>query len=97
VLVMPFMRAPSAAVSVTTAIGDAEAARPTSPTDGPASIRIERDKADPFDALLALGASTYKERVATLRVEIQKLEARGIVGKKVYSKARKDFVVPAGA
>jgi hypothetical protein len=54
-------------------------------------------KADPFDALLSLGAATYKERVATLRQEIQKLEARGIVGKKVFSKAAKDFVVPAGA
>jgi len=60
-------------------------------------IRAALGKADPFDALLALGASTYKERVATLRAEIQKLEARGIVGKKVYSRARKDFVVPAGA
>ena len=54
-------------------------------------------KADPFDALLALGAANYKERVATLRQEIQKLEVRGIVGKKVFSKAAKDFVVPAGA
>jgi hypothetical protein len=61
------------------------------------TIRAALHKADPFDALLALGASTYKERVATLRAEIQKLEARGIVGNKVYSKARKDFVVPAGA
>ena len=61
------------------------------------AIRAALGKADPFDALLALGASTYKERVATLRAEIQKLEARGIVGKKVYSKAAKDFVVPAGA
>ena len=61
------------------------------------AIRAALGKADPFDALLALGASTYKERVATLRAEIQKLEARGIVGKKVYSKAGKDFVVPAGA
>jgi uncharacterized small protein (DUF1192 family) len=60
-------------------------------------IRAALGKADPFDALLALGASTYKERVATLRAEIQKLEARGMVGKKVYSKAGKDFVIPAGA
>jgi len=60
-------------------------------------IRAALGKADPFDALLALGASTYKERVATLRAEIQKLEARGIVGKRVYSKAGKDFVVPSGA
>ena len=54
-------------------------------------------KADPFDALLSLGAEKYRERVATLRLEIQKLEARGIVGKKVFSKAAKDFVVPSGA
>ena len=60
-------------------------------------IRAALDKADPFDALLALGASTYKDRVATLRAEIQKLEVRGIVGKKVYNSARKDFIVPAGA
>jgi uncharacterized small protein (DUF1192 family) len=60
-------------------------------------IRAALGKADPFDALLALGASTYRERLATLRGEIQKLEARGIVGKKVYSRAAKDFVVPAGA
>jgi hypothetical protein len=62
-----------------------------------AQIAAALGKADPFDALLALGGTTYKERVATLRQEIQKLEARGIVGKKVFSKAAKDFVVPAGA
>ena len=62
-----------------------------------AQITVALGKADPFDALLALGSATYKERVATLRQEIQKLEARGIVGKKVFSKAAKDFVVPAGA
>ena len=59
-------------------------------------IRAALGKADPFDALLALGAFSYKERVATLRAEIQKLEARGMVGRKVYRKAAKDFVIPAG-
>ncbi|MEO7189618.1 MAG: hypothetical protein ABI051_01030 [Vicinamibacterales bacterium] len=62
-----------------------------------AAIQAALEKADPFDALLALGASTYKERVGTLRQEIQKLEARGLVGTKVFSTAAKDFVVPAGA
>jgi len=62
-----------------------------------AQITAALGKADPFDALLALGGATYKERVATLRQEIQKLEVRGIVGKKVFSKAAKDFAVPAGA
>jgi len=61
------------------------------------AIRVALGKADPFDALLALGASTYKERVATLRAEIQKLEGRGIVGKRVFSKAAKDFAIPSGA
>jgi hypothetical protein len=61
------------------------------------AIRSALGKADPLDALLALGASNYRERVATLRAEIQKLEARGIVGRKVYSKAQKEFVVPPGA
>jgi uncharacterized small protein (DUF1192 family) len=62
-----------------------------------AQIGAALGKADPFDALLSLGAATYRERVATLRQEIQKLEARGIVGKKVFSKSAKDFVVPVGA
>ena len=43
VLVMPYMRAPSAAVSVTTAVADEEVAAPPAPTGGPVSVRIERD------------------------------------------------------
>jgi uncharacterized small protein (DUF1192 family) len=61
------------------------------------AIRTALAAADPFDALLGLGASTYKERVATLRAEIQKLEAQGRVGRKVYDQAAGDFVVPPGA
>jgi uncharacterized small protein (DUF1192 family) len=60
-------------------------------------IRTALQKADPFDALLALGASNYRERIATLRQEIQKLEVQGLVGRKVYSRAAGDFVVPSGA
>ena len=62
-----------------------------------ARITTALGSSDPFDALLSLGAETYKERVATLRQEIQKLEARGLVGRKVFSKAAKNFVVPSGA
>jgi hypothetical protein len=61
-----------------------------------ARITTALGSADPFDALLSLGAATYKERVSTLRQEIQKLEARGKVGHKVFSKAARDFVVPTG-
>lgn len=60
------------------------------------AIRTALAAADPFDALLALGASAYKERVATLRAEIQKLEVQGRVGRKVYDQAAGDFVVPPG-
>jgi hypothetical protein len=62
-----------------------------------AQIGAALSKADPFDALLSLGAITYKERVATLRQEIQKLEAIGMIGRKVFSRTAKDFVVPRGA
>jgi hypothetical protein len=62
-----------------------------------AQIGAALSKADPFDALLLLGAITYKERVATLRLEIQKLEANGLIGRRVFSRAAKDFVIPRGA
>ena len=61
-----------------------------------ARITTALGSSDPFDALLSLGAESYRERVATLRQEIQKLEASGRVGHKVFSKAAKDFVVPSG-
>lgn len=62
-----------------------------------ARITTALGSSDPFDALLSLGAATYRERVSTLRQEIQKLEVNGRVGRKVFSKAAKDFIVPTGA
>lgn len=59
-------------------------------------IRDALASADPFDALLSLGASRYRERVATLRAGIQTLEARGTVGRKVYDSEARGFVVPLG-
>jgi hypothetical protein len=52
---------------------------------------------DPFDALLSLGASQYRERVATLRAGIRDLEALGRVGTKVFDASSGGFVVPDGA
>jgi hypothetical protein len=52
--------------------------------------------ADPFDALLAIGAGSYAERVATLRAGIRDLEVQGRVGQKVYDTASHSFVVPVG-
>jgi hypothetical protein len=52
---------------------------------------------DPFDALLNLGASTYHQRIATLRAGIRDLEALGKVGRKVFDAARGDFVDAAEA
>jgi hypothetical protein len=52
---------------------------------------------DPFDALLAIGASQYRERISTLRAGIKDLEAAGRVGRKVYDQQARDFVVPTGA
>jgi hypothetical protein len=51
---------------------------------------------DPFDALLSIRASEYGERIATLRAGIKDLEMRDKVGRKVYSRAAGDFVVPLG-
>lgn len=52
---------------------------------------------DPFDTLLGLGASTYRERIATVRAGIRGLEERGKVGRQVYDRATGEFVVPGGA
>jgi hypothetical protein len=52
---------------------------------------------DPFDALLAIGASQYRERIATLRAGIKDLEAAGRVGRNVYDAESDRFVVPSGA
>lgn len=61
------------------------------------SIKERLASHDPFESLLGLGASTYKERIATLRAEIRTLEELGKVGTKVYDKGANDFVVPDGA
>jgi hypothetical protein len=64
---------------------------------GFASIKKALAAADPFDSLLGLGASSYAERIATLRAEIRGLEEDGRVGRKVYDRRAADFVVPRGA
>jgi hypothetical protein len=60
-----------------------------------AAIRAALAADDPFDALLAIGASTYRDRVSTLRAGIRDLEAEGRVGRKVYDAAAGDFVAPS--
>jgi hypothetical protein len=51
----------------------------------------------PFDALLALKAEQYRNRIATLRAAIRDLEAAGRVGRRVYSADENAFVEPEGA
>ena len=64
---------------------------------GYASIGTALAANDPFDALLSLGASQYRERVSTLRAGIRDLEASGKVGARVFDAASGEFVVPGGA
>ena len=64
---------------------------------GYAAIRTALAADDPFDALLSLGASQYRERVATLRAGIRDLEASGKVGAKVFDASSGEFVAPGGA
>jgi N-acetyl-anhydromuramyl-L-alanine amidase AmpD len=47
---------------------------------------------DPYEALLAIGASAYPVRVQTLRKEIDARVAAGVFGHRKYSLATKDFV-----
>lgn len=61
------------------------------------TIRAALTADDPFDALLAIGASQYRERVSTLRAVIRDLEARGLVGRKVYDRQSGTFVAPSEA
>ena len=61
------------------------------------AIRVALSAADPFDALLSIGASQYRERISTLRAGIKDLEAAGKVGRKVYDASSGTFVVPTGA
>jgi hypothetical protein len=61
-----------------------------------ALIRSALRSPDPFDALLEIGGATYGERVSTLRAGIRDLEARGLVGQKVYDAASDGFIVPTG-
>lgn len=48
--------------------------------------------ADPLEALLKLGGKDYKERVATLRSEIKKGVAAGVLGKLHYSVSQRKFI-----
>jgi hypothetical protein len=56
---------------------------------------LEQD--DPFDALSCIGASSYRQRVSTLRAGIKDLEAAGRVGWAVYDRASSAFVRPGSA
>jgi len=47
---------------------------------------------DPLNALLDIGSTTYASRIETLRQEIEKMTAAGILGKHVYSLEKQDFV-----
>lgn len=55
-------------------------------------IRAALNSSKPFEALLAIGATKYPERIAVLRREIKKLVVEGTLGTKKYSLSRKDFV-----
>ena len=48
---------------------------------------------DPLDALLEIGSKTYAARIETLRQEIGKMTAAGILGHHSYSLANRDFVL----
>lgn len=50
------------------------------------------NRADPFDALLSIGLSNYRERISTLRAGILDLERKGIAGGRVYSATAGDFI-----
>ncbi len=54
-------------------------------------------KPDPFDALLNIGLDTYRERIATLRSEMLRLESRGLIGFRAYDGALARFVSAEGA
>lgn len=60
-----------------------------------ATIRAALAADDPFDALLAIGASQYRERISTLRAAIKDLEAEGRFGHRVYDRQSGDFVPPS--
>jgi hypothetical protein len=49
--------------------------------------------ADPLNALLEIGASSYPERINTLRTEIERMTEDGIFGHHSYSLANQDFVI----
>lgn len=61
------------------------------------SIRRALAADDPFDALLTFGASTYRDRLATLRAGIRDLEEQHRLGRQVYDAATNTFVEPRGA
>jgi hypothetical protein len=62
-----------------------------------ARIRAALAADDPFDALLSIGASQYRQRLSTLHAGIRDLEAKERLGHKVYDRAAGEFVTPSGA
>jgi len=61
------------------------------------TIKSALNRDDPFDALLTIGLSSYRERIATLRAGILDLERQGVVGSRVYSGEAGDYVEAQGA
>jgi hypothetical protein len=61
------------------------------------AINAALNQTDPFDALLSIGLTTYRDRIATLRAGILDLEQKGVVGKRVYSDEAGDFVLGTDA
>jgi hypothetical protein len=57
-----------------------------------AAIVVALASAKPLDALLQIGEPEYHPRLLTLRSEIRKSTAAGLLGTRKYSLAKKDFV-----
>jgi hypothetical protein len=57
-----------------------------------AAILLALASPQPLDALLQIGEPAYHSRLLTLRSEIRKSIARGLLGTHKYSLAKKDFV-----
>jgi hypothetical protein len=59
---------------------------------GSAAIVVALASPEPLEALLQIGEREYRPRLLTLRSEIKKSVARGILGTRKYSLAKRDFV-----
>jgi len=66
---------------------------------GRAKIRVVKEALDTdgdyhaaYENLIKIGQDVYLERIKTLRKAIYELETAGILGTKVYSKSRQDFI-----